>query len=490
MKGQMSEFQAVVLAGGKGSRFTDVTQNKAKCLLPLGNLPLLWYPLNMLQRIGFSEVIVVVQESQKSEVHGLAKRHGLELKLDVVSLPAHEDTGTADAMRLVHDRLTAPRVMVLSSDLVTDLQIHHLTDLHRAHRSSLTALFAQNSLDPKAIPVPGPKSKPKRGEIEEFGISRIGMFMWGYLSEKDFVGIDMSTQQLCYLASEADLDEFVSVRRSLLMEHPRISIFTNLTDAHFYIFDSWVLDFLAQDDGFSSLKGELIPYLVKKQHSKVPAMAKPEDDVSDLKAHKSVHFSAEEENDILSHYKVDAMAEKSQELSSWSDHNGDMKDAYRHRPLRCYAHIMEGGTCLRANNLYAYCELNRQIPKLMHAIAPNKEVVHIHPKSQVEPRAQVGAECQIGEGTFISNKTTLKNSILGTNCKVDEKVRLINCIIMDNVHIKEGCQITGSLICDGVEVAERCEIKDCIVGKSYKFVVGGKHANETLGGEQDRMMEI
>ncbi|TRY75345.1 hypothetical protein TCAL_04586 [Tigriopus californicus] len=470
--GYVPEFQAVVLAGGKGSRFTDVTQNKAKCLLPVGNLPLLWYPLNMLQRNGFQEVIVVVSEACKSEVNGLAKRYGLDMKLDVVALSAQEDPGTAEALRLVHDRISSPRVIVLSGDLITDLKLHHLTDLHRAHRSALTALFAQNTLDHKTIPVPGPKSKPKK--------------------EKDFVGIDKGTNQLCYISSEADLDEFLSVRRSLLMEHPRLSVFTNLIDAHFYIFESWVLDFLAKDESISSIKGELVPHLVKKQHSKNPDQnqPKPEDDVSDLKNNPNKSLHADDPQDIFSYMCTDSMADKSQELSTWTDHTGDLKGAYRNRPLRVYAHVMDTGTCLRANNLYAYCELNRQISRWMNALAPHREPVHLHPNSKVEPRAQVGVECQIGEGSFVSNKTTLKNSILGVNCKVDEKVKLLNCIIMDNVHVKEGCQITGSLICDGVIVPERCEIKDCIVGKSYKFVVGGKHANETLGDDQNRMMEI
>ena len=47
------EFQVVVLAGGKGSRFTDVTSSRAKCLLPIGNRPAIWYCLNTLQKAGF-----------------------------------------------------------------------------------------------------------------------------------------------------------------------------------------------------------------------------------------------------------------------------------------------------------------------------------------------------------------------------------------------------------------------------------------------------
>ncbi len=51
--GERPEFQAVVLAGGRGSRFTELTRHKPKCFLPIGNLPMVWYPLNMLQKAGF-----------------------------------------------------------------------------------------------------------------------------------------------------------------------------------------------------------------------------------------------------------------------------------------------------------------------------------------------------------------------------------------------------------------------------------------------------
>ena len=49
------EFQAVVLAGGKGSRMNELTRGKTpKCLLPIGNKPMLWFPLKMLENHGFA----------------------------------------------------------------------------------------------------------------------------------------------------------------------------------------------------------------------------------------------------------------------------------------------------------------------------------------------------------------------------------------------------------------------------------------------------
>ena len=47
------EFQAVVLAAGRGSRMTDLTASVPKALLPIGNMPMMWYPINSLEKAGF-----------------------------------------------------------------------------------------------------------------------------------------------------------------------------------------------------------------------------------------------------------------------------------------------------------------------------------------------------------------------------------------------------------------------------------------------------
>ena len=47
------EFQAVVMAAGRGSRMTELTSCIAKPLLPVGNKPMIWYPVNMLEKAGF-----------------------------------------------------------------------------------------------------------------------------------------------------------------------------------------------------------------------------------------------------------------------------------------------------------------------------------------------------------------------------------------------------------------------------------------------------
>ena len=71
---------------------TDLSNGKPKCLLPVGNFPIIYYPLSLLKKIGFTEVIVITQESAKNEVNNLTRKYELGLTLDVVALP-HQQAG-------------------------------------------------------------------------------------------------------------------------------------------------------------------------------------------------------------------------------------------------------------------------------------------------------------------------------------------------------------------------------------------------------------
>lgn len=99
-----TEFQAIVLAAGRGTRLPELTGDRAKCLLPIGPFPMIFYPLQMLQKHGFQEIIVVVLESQRAEIQQAVERLPLKVKFDFATIPSDSDYGTADAFRHIQDR--------------------------------------------------------------------------------------------------------------------------------------------------------------------------------------------------------------------------------------------------------------------------------------------------------------------------------------------------------------------------------------------------
>jgi len=427
------------MAGGKGSRMTDLTSAKAKCLLPVGNVPLVWYPLYMLQTDGFTEAVVIVPDSAKSEVSKIPERFGLTIKLDVVGIPGQEELGTADSLRRVADKLTGSNILVLSGDLILEQGTRSLVDKHLMNRAALTALLTKPIFDLKNIAVPGPKSTK-------------------FKKERDLIGL--SGDQLSLFTAEADVEEEVVISNKVLRANPRMTVHTNLLDAHLYIFQKWVCDFIIADKNISTIKGELLPILVKKQFGK--------------------------SNKAKGEGNAEVSSDRPRLLDFIPENNKFNTPTHQTR-YGCYAFkSKDEGVCLRVNTVPSYWEANK--PSIYGGILTQAKMSAISSKAEVGEKANL-TDCKIGFNCTVSNKTTLTNVVLGAGSTVDEKVRITNCVIMDNVTVGSGCNLQDSIICDNSTLSGKVTVKGSIVGRGQVLAEGADHENQLLL-DKDRMMEV
>ncbi|XP_046979408.1 translation initiation factor eIF-2B subunit gamma [Schistocerca americana] len=451
------EFQVVLLAGGKGSRMTELTASKPKCLLPIGNRPMIYYPLRMLEKAGFKEVIIVVLETVRQEVQTAVDQCGLKIHLDWVGIPANEDWGTAESLRHVSEKVKSD-IIVMSSDLVTDFNLENVLDVFRKHQASIASVFFQSPPDVGALQT-GPKQK--------------------YRPERDLVGIETKTSRLLFLASASDFEDSVTLPRALLRKHPRFSVYSHLIDSHIYVLKKWICDFLKAEKSFSTLKGEVIPYIVKKQLVKPLSQTAPDPNVSliGMDVKKDIHqFSAE-----------DQLVNEIRSMSTFTDHCGDMQPPYHADTIRCYGVVMSKETFgMRANTLAGYSFLNHKLNTVWNSLNGNLKL--LSPTSTIKSN-HIGSECIVGDATEIAEKTTLTNCIIGSNCIVQTKTKLLNCIIMNNVAIEEGSSLSNCILCDGVKIGKQSELKDCLLGSSQVIQAEAKHSNEVLT-DTKRLMEI
>uniref|UniRef100_A0A7M4FKD4 Translation initiation factor eIF2B subunit gamma n=2 Tax=Crocodylus porosus TaxID=8502 RepID=A0A7M4FKD4_CROPO len=451
------EFQAVVMAAGGGSRMMDLTSSIAKPLLPVGNKPLIWYPLNLLERVGFEEVIVVTTK----EIHKLLNLD-TKLKLDIVYISDDLDGGTADSLRYIHPKIKTD-VLVLSCDLITDVALHEVVDLFRAHNAMLSMLM-KKAHEPMEV-VPGQKGK--KAPVEQ----------------RDFIGLDDTGKRLLFMANEADLDEELVIKRSILQKHPRIHIRTGLVDAHLYCMKKCVVDFLAENKSITSIRSELIPYLVRKQFS-CPTSSQQEQDYKEQDQKRREPKSL----DIYSFMKEEeSLLKFALGKTCWNDHQGDLNEAFHMGRVRCYVHVMKEGLCFRVNTLGLYIEANRQVPKMLPLLCPDEHLVHA--SAQVTDKGMVGSDSIIGSSTQVGEKTSIKRSTIGNSCTIKDKVKITNCIIMNSVTIEEGCSLQNSVLCHHAVIGKGSDIKDCLIGSGQHLDPRSRHVNEVIVGTE-QLMEI
>lgn len=108
-------MKGVILAGGKGTRLHSLTQGINKHLLPVGNYPMLYYPLYRLKQAGIEDVLIVTGQDDIDEVEGLLGS-GRSLNLKVSYRGQNKAGGIAQALGLARDFAGKDQMMVILGD--------------------------------------------------------------------------------------------------------------------------------------------------------------------------------------------------------------------------------------------------------------------------------------------------------------------------------------------------------------------------------------
>ena len=119
--------QAVILAGGEGTRLRPLTSSRPKPLLPVLGVPCIEYVISSLAQAGVRHIILACGYRSEDVVRALGD--GRRFGVDIEFAYEREPMGTAGAVKLLEDRLEGTFV-VGSGDTLTDADLGALIDFH------------------------------------------------------------------------------------------------------------------------------------------------------------------------------------------------------------------------------------------------------------------------------------------------------------------------------------------------------------------------
>jgi mannose-1-phosphate guanylyltransferase len=128
--------QALVLAGGEGTRLRPLTLTLPKPVIPLAGRPFLTFMLDWLRRHGVDDVLLSCGYRSHDVQRVLGDIHGgMRLRYVVEDEPL----GTAGPLRLAADEgVLADRVLVLNGDCLTDIDLTAELARHEATGAAAT----------------------------------------------------------------------------------------------------------------------------------------------------------------------------------------------------------------------------------------------------------------------------------------------------------------------------------------------------------------
>src|SRR5215212_5191414 len=120
------------MAGGEGTRLRPLTSNAPKPMLPIANVPMMEHVINLLRTHGFDEIVVTVAflANAIKTYFGDGSEFGVKMHY------AHEATPPGTAGNARH--LLNERFMVISGDVMTDMDLGAILRFHDEHKAVAT----------------------------------------------------------------------------------------------------------------------------------------------------------------------------------------------------------------------------------------------------------------------------------------------------------------------------------------------------------------
>jgi D-glycero-alpha-D-manno-heptose 1-phosphate guanylyltransferase len=132
--------EAIILAGGMGTRLSSILKDTPKALAPVNGKPFLDYQLDYLQVFGIEKVIMSVGFLHEKIIDHYGDRYD---DLAIEYAIENEPLGTGGGLKLAMEKVTGPLVFALNGDTFFHIDYRKLLNAHRSKESKFTIVLRE-----------------------------------------------------------------------------------------------------------------------------------------------------------------------------------------------------------------------------------------------------------------------------------------------------------------------------------------------------------
>ena len=128
-------MQAVIMAGGYGTRLKPLTNELPKPMVPIIDKPIIEYIIYNLKKHGITDIIVTLgyKPERIMDYLGDGKKYGVDIRYSVETVPL----GTAGGVKKISEMIDGTFV-VISGDALTNIDLSGMIAHHKTHGKLMT----------------------------------------------------------------------------------------------------------------------------------------------------------------------------------------------------------------------------------------------------------------------------------------------------------------------------------------------------------------
>lgn len=134
-----TRLQAVVMAGGRGTRLHPLTEDMPKPMLPVGDRPLMERIIRQLSETGIHQVSVTTHFRAEKISEHFGDGQGFGVNMNYIA--EDRQLGTAGGLALMPEPEST--LLVVNGDILTEMDFRVMQSFHREHRAALTIAVRQ-----------------------------------------------------------------------------------------------------------------------------------------------------------------------------------------------------------------------------------------------------------------------------------------------------------------------------------------------------------